>query len=170
MKKQLLWLALLIAMLATCKHKDPEPALPPETQEGKNTFGCILNGQLWTNSQRQGGSPATLEAVPEADGILSIRAFQRDNGRNENISFFAQKIDKVGTYPISTTTSARFVDREKSIDYGSIDNDIIYSGELVITRFDIPNRIVAGRFNFKLQKQDGLTFEATEGRFDLEMN
>jgi len=34
----------------TCENPpvpDPEPELPPITHEGKNTFGCLVNGKVW---------------------------------------------------------------------------------------------------------------------------
>ncbi|TAG38352.1 MAG: hypothetical protein EAZ31_10540 [Cytophagia bacterium] len=172
MKKLKIFAIILLLTIASCKKKnaDPEPTLPPETQNGANTFGCILNGQLWTNSPREAGGIPTLEATPETGGILTIRALYRDNNRDEMIGFFSQNISSTGTYNLSNITSAIFTDYEKNINYASYDNDIIYSGSIVITRFDIPNRVLSGRFSFKLQKQGGLTFEAKEGRFDITMN
>ena len=43
---------LLVALLSLsqCKKNAPAPAaeqLPPATQTGANTFGCLLNGQPW---------------------------------------------------------------------------------------------------------------------------
>ena len=44
---------LLIALVLTSllfpqckKNKNDEPALPPETQIGANTFGCLVNGKI----------------------------------------------------------------------------------------------------------------------------
>src|SRR5690606_28653311 len=54
-KKELLFL-LVIAMLSgasSCKKETTEPnssnpnVLPPLTHEGKNTFGCKVNGEVW---------------------------------------------------------------------------------------------------------------------------
>ena len=47
-------------------------------------------------------------------------------------------------------------------------NDIQEFGNLIITKFDMDDRIVSGRFWFKLVKQDGsASYEATDGRFDI---
>ncbi len=170
MKKQLLWLALLIVLIASCKKKDPEPTLPPETQTGANTFGCMLNGQVWTNSPREGGGIPTLEAIPEAGGLLTIKAIYKYGERGEIINFLSQNINSTGVYSWDNKTSVRFEDMKKGVFCASYENDVTVQGLLTITRFDISNRVVSGRFHFKLQKQNGLTFEATEGRFDLQMN
>ena len=51
----------LLTQCAGCKTNDPAPKLPPtqldllppETQTGQRTFGCLVNGQAWTPA----GSP-----------------------------------------------------------------------------------------------------------------
>lgn len=59
----LLLLAALLG-LSQCKKHDPDPVdqLPPATQTGANTFGCLLNGQLWT--------PSGNNSVPNYQVIL----------------------------------------------------------------------------------------------------
>ncbi|HYG02766.1 MAG TPA: hypothetical protein VD927_09985 [Chryseosolibacter sp.] len=67
---------ILLALLTACdgcKLDDPQPAhktelekLPPATQEGKNTFGCLVNGKAWYTK-------STVRAdVVYQSGILSI--------------------------------------------------------------------------------------------------
>jgi len=48
-------LLVLSSIFATCK-KNPTDSngLPPATQEGKNTFGFLLNGQVWTPQGNNG--------------------------------------------------------------------------------------------------------------------
>lgn len=46
-------LSLAAACLTQCHHSDPGPTkpedqLPPATQTGAGTFGCLINGQPWT--------------------------------------------------------------------------------------------------------------------------
>ena len=52
MKKLTLILLFTIPLLALKCNNDPEPndpidQLPPITQTGENTFGCLVDGEVW---------------------------------------------------------------------------------------------------------------------------
>ncbi|HYG02765.1 MAG TPA: hypothetical protein VD927_09980 [Chryseosolibacter sp.] len=58
-----------------CKLDDPQPApktelekLPPATQEGKNTFGCLVNGMAWYTVS------STRASASYQQGILDLSA------------------------------------------------------------------------------------------------
>jgi hypothetical protein len=159
----------LSLLLAQCKHKDLEPALPPETQTGANTFGCMLNGQAW---QVKRGSPGfnSLWVSPEGNGWLTINASYRDDNRFESMRFFSTNIFGIGDYTINRELNNRaiFSDSKKNIYMSTFDTDVVSEGVLTITKFDMANHIISGKFWFKLTKQDGsMTYEATDGRFDI---
>jgi hypothetical protein len=170
MKKQLLWLALLLVLVATCKQKDPEPDLPPETATGANTFGCILNGQIWKPSKSESGFQ-TLWVSPEGGGWLTIKASYRDNTRFETVRFFSTNVFDTGIYKIKKplTNRAGFDNLKANLIMDSGDADVAEDGELVITTFDMSKRIVAGTFWFRLEKQGHTPIEAKEGRFDISL-
>ncbi len=165
---------LLLLMLVTACRRDPpepEPDLPPETQEGKDTFGCYLNGVPWKPSQKEWGNN-TLYV--QFDGTyFTLYAYHNDNGRNERISFFSASIQNMGQYPIGKLalnggSICNFWDIAKNKPIvNSADNDVISDGLLTITKFDMNQKIISGKFWFKLQKNDGTTIEAKEGRFDI---
>ena len=51
--KLLLFLASLSCLSLHCKKEEPqkeEDKLPPLTTEGKQTFGCLMNGKAWPDS------------------------------------------------------------------------------------------------------------------------
>ena len=48
--KRLLLLCLALLLLANECKKENYDTLPPETQEGKNTFGCYVNGELFVKA------------------------------------------------------------------------------------------------------------------------
>ena len=52
---------------STCSEDDDE--LPPITMEGKNTFGCIVNGKLWLPEGRLGQSSNHAELQFSGDTI-----------------------------------------------------------------------------------------------------
>ncbi len=41
---------------ASCKKNKTEEQLPPETHEGKFTFGCKVDGKIYTASGKGGGA------------------------------------------------------------------------------------------------------------------
>ncbi len=70
----ILLLAALLG-LSQCKKKDPDPVdqLPPATQTGANTFGCLVNGQAWTPNGNDSTSNYTVYYDPNyRDGTLNI--------------------------------------------------------------------------------------------------
>ena len=56
MKSNILKITAMALLLAASAHscKKEEPTLPPETQTGKNTFGCYVNGVLFLNDAPKG--------------------------------------------------------------------------------------------------------------------
>ncbi|TAG01447.1 MAG: hypothetical protein EAZ44_08455 [Cytophagia bacterium] len=172
MKKLKIFAIILLLIIASCKKKnqDAEPTLPPETQTGADTFGCILNGQVWTNSPRGQGTLPPLECTPEGNGVLTIIARYSTPEKWEDLKFYSINVYGNGQYPIkkSLRNVAGFF--SKTVDMWSQDSDVSEDGLLTITRFDMSNRVIAGTFWFKLQKTGGTTIEAKNGRFDITMN
>ena len=77
--KHAYFLALLLAALlglSQCKKKRdpaPEDQLPPATQTGANTFGCLVNGQPWTPQGYNGMSNYSVYYDPTyRKGTLNI--------------------------------------------------------------------------------------------------
>jgi hypothetical protein len=46
-KVTMLALGFLLLNAASCTDEEYGDKLPPETQNGNNTFGCLLNGKVW---------------------------------------------------------------------------------------------------------------------------
>ena len=61
------YLPLLAALLglSQCTKDDPEAGLPSATQTGANTFGCLVNGQVWTPKGNNSGCLTILMFSPE---------------------------------------------------------------------------------------------------------
>ncbi len=166
----IVWLALLL--VASCKKKDdPQLSLPPETQEGKNTFGCMLNGKLWRNTADQPGFRA-LYAQVQGGGWVDIYAWYRNGtDRTERFVFISDSLYREGTYDLANPahkTGIIYRYFENNTVVASGDTTLLEkSGSLTITKFDLSRRIIAGRFSFKMKKKNGVSFEATDGRFDI---
>ncbi|MBO0356924.1 hypothetical protein J0X19_03115 [Hymenobacter sp. BT186] len=80
--RPILYPSILLAALlglSQCKQDAPSPLsqLPPATQTGANTFGCLVNGKPWTP---QGYSGAANYSVSydrvSTGGVLDVRAYR----------------------------------------------------------------------------------------------
>jgi len=60
-------LLFLVAILSSCKDEPIQPidTLPPATNEGKNTFGCLIDGEAFIPNTKAGayGVHASYNAV-----------------------------------------------------------------------------------------------------------
>ena len=152
----LVWVFLLLNLASCWKDTYDGNTLPPETQEGKNTFGCMVNGKVW---------------VANVPGHLY---FQR-NGFSIEAKKYVNKVDQVIEFEVLDTL------KEKKYDLGAIYGDNIknyifrtdslaYTGTLEITKFDTIKKILSGRFEFRA-KLDLPTVDSvvtiTDGRFDF---
>ena len=172
MKKITILVLLLLMIAISCKKKqDPEPDLPPETQEGKNTFGCMLNGKLWRNTADQPGFPA-LYAQVQGGGWVDIYAWNRNGSDvSEYVSFVCDSLNQEGIYNLKNIinkASANYVNVKQNIHVSTANTSLIQNeGVLTITKYDKIRKIIAGRFWFKVQKQGGILYDVSDGRFDI---
>jgi hypothetical protein len=165
-------------LLSGCCKKDttPQPLnqLPATTQEGKNTFGCLLNGQAWTPKGYNGTSNYTVFYDPEyANGTLNISTYSypdKDEKDKQTITLFSDNLSKVGTYPLTIINQqeALFSDR-KTKCYFLQGESHFRDGILTITRLDLNKGIISGTFEFTLAKPGCDTIRVTNGRFDKKL-
>ena len=96
--KNIAWLLIiaLCSIFTACKKVKEPPTelskLPPATQTGANTFGCLVNGKAWvaqTDCKYLCNSPFKMFYNPSLGGGLSIIAFieQGANVTNKQIIF-----------------------------------------------------------------------------------
>jgi hypothetical protein len=182
--KQLLLPALGLLLLTQCKKDEPDLAsqLPPATQTGANTFGCLLNGQPWTPTYNFGiGTPPPLRVTYDptyAGGSLQIRAIRLVTGLPDGQYLFLDgaSLNKAGTYPISIAGPAG-VSYSTGLRSGPCQEyyyankapGFFMQGQLVITRLDMSAGIIAGTFSFTLAQTGCDTIKVTQGRFDKKL-
>jgi hypothetical protein len=181
MKRQISFVLLLLwlCIASGCdwfRRKDPETQLPPETQTGANTFGCLLNGKVWLPEGFRGPlvSP-NFEVVYDPtykEGWLSVNAFQYLDNETIGIGISGASIAQIGTYPLNKPV----VEPARAAGYSSnaceyLGNlqGVYCNGSLTITRLDMQQGIVSGRFEFVLAKQGCDTIKVTQGRFDKKL-
>lgn len=193
MKKQFifyspLWIpAILVITFFACKKSDPEPytgplpidytVLPPATQTGAGTFGCLVDGEVWVPrvplltvtyrdieayaSEKNGSGAASIicnlvDIEKQQDNFLQIVS---------GITLFQTS---EFCYPNTTGVSAQFKKTNGEwylSTYFDMDENCV-----TITRFDTLNNIISGTFNFTvyhdtINKNEKVVI--SDGRFDL---
>ena len=153
--------------------------LPPITQTGANTFGCLVNGVAWLPNGRRPdrwlGKP-NLEVYYNQDStyrMFGINAGQY-KGMRSNISFGTSKILQLGEYKFDFAN----IDNRNHFDYSkytpsgsNLEYSIPYEshtyrkGKLVISKL---GNIFSGTFEIEFCKPNSRdTTRITDGRFDV---
>ena len=176
MNKQaaILLLAALLG-LSQCKKKDADPdppasplsQLPPETQTGQRTFGCLVNGQAWTPAGNPLGGPLLSCSYMSSRLAIVVNRVTIVNGSNhfQRISLVLDKVSQQGNYVLNDSSSqfARFENDDTACDITTTPTQI---GTLELTKLDPVARIVSGRFSFTLETPGCGKVVVSDGRFD----
>ncbi|MFN6944414.1 MAG: hypothetical protein ACK4ND_05665 [Cytophagaceae bacterium] len=166
---------LLLLILTSCPKITPEPKpeeLPPETQEGKDTFGCLVNGQVWVPRVTVWvGQSRLVSSYHEGRLNLAARRVTDRYGYSENQSLnvlVVKDVFSTGTFVVNSRHKdgrGRFNNLITKCIYET--DSIQYDGLVEITKLDTINHIVSGRFHFTANSEDCGKVEVTEGRFDV---
>jgi hypothetical protein len=167
--KRLLSIALLPLLMLSMHCKEDEPLtelekLPPATQNGKRTFGCLVDGKAWVIN-----NIASVQSDYQL-GHLSISA-----GVSNSVFTAVLSIDvhdsnlKEQSYSLTESglneDYARYYDFKLSCEFLS---DKFNSGTITISHLDEVNYIVSGTFEFDVYSNDcNRVIKVTDGRFDI---
>jgi hypothetical protein len=158
-------------LLTACKEEpaDPVSQLPPATTTGENTFGCLVNGEVWTPKGRSGGISNLTKSYDY--GTFNVTAYRVIGNKVQRMGFgIADILQQPGIYHLNDYKhrSATFKD-DVGCSYLYYDSLIERNGTLNITRLDLSSGVIAGTFEFILIRPDCDTIRVTEGRFDLDL-
>ncbi len=166
---------LAFTLLFTCtncnKDDDTSPAdqLPPITMEGKGTFACLINGEVWKWKGRNpwNGFPNLDTYYHEPTNGLFIQAKKDDDETNTklqtiNIGSF---VDSIGSYTISFDNRTYVDYTQNNSDCITFQLDTLQKRQLNIIKLDKEAKIISGTFEFTVIN-DCDTLRITEGRFD----
>ncbi len=165
--KSIRWIILLSFLgffgMTSCEKESKEwTELPPETQKGANTIGCLVNGELWATSKRQGSFkyPAMIATYVNHQSYVNLDFYAE--GVNGTIGFTIKN-------PRLGSNNAEVFCRFNSTAGCTIMLENI--SELYITKMDIDKKILSGRFAFDVPCKEDTTkiLHITEGRFDMYM-
>ncbi len=183
--KKLLLILLTTFTLSSCDKEDDKPKtelekLPPATQTGANTAGCLVNGVAFLPKGYLVTGNLVCDYIDGKDFILAIteRTIQgssdimkviRIGSQNQNLH------DNVGT--VYSLEKDNFDGNSKYGNYTIYDNDTsteinyetnsIIKGELKITYHNFNQAIISGTFWFDAVNSNGEIVQVREGRFDV---
>jgi len=191
MKNKLL-VAVFILTFFSC-----EPiGLPEITEEGKNTFGMLVNGEVWKRyyeiSLMTWGTRNLKVKYNSSTSDLSIQVYSSD--LNDFVRFYFSDIVGTGDYFFDCVDDKLSCIVE-SEGYFDCDNDAYFlcstmfqrnqntynpedfflllnknESNLHLTKLDTINKIISGTFSVNLYNCKGKMLEITNGRFDARYN
>jgi uncharacterized protein DUF6252 len=170
----LLFIVVVLISFRCKKEKTPEEQLPPETQTGAGTFGCLIDGKIFKPKGDPLTGPVLRCAYQNIDGGFYFQLKASNKGDiNYNIGIFTDSLkiqqgitlvlknqnvpgEAYGLYTVSKI--------QGSTEYQTNATD---TGEIAIKKLDEINRIVSGTFWFDAINSLGQKVKVREGRFDL---
>ncbi|CAN5282542.1 hypothetical protein BH23BAC2_BH23BAC2_26840 [soil metagenome] len=172
----LLLLILLISTNSCSKQDDcdnPIDCLPPATQTGANTAGCLVNGKLLVPKGERflTGSVLFNQYVFHNDQYLfslSITDRTGDLLRTVKFVYRGSMLEINKTYHLEKRSSES--SGEYLIEAGLIDAFITteeITGKFKITHLDETKNIISGTFWFDAINNEGEIVQVREGRFDV---
>lgn len=180
----LLILLLISVSAMQCKKEktleDELAKLPLATQTGANTFGCLVNGKAWVAQNQD----CAIFCDPSfrmyydnfKGGSLSLIAYilnSKENIHEEFIISFDSTNSTIFHY-YHNTDDIRFIYRDyfkndNCTTLKSTDSLMKTEGNVLLSRYDLQNRIISGTFEFTLSKPGCDTIKVTNGRFDKKL-
>ena len=160
-------------LLSSCERG---PELTPLTQEGKNTFSCKVNGEVWIPNGRsdlvvsiKALSGGFFRNLPTDSTRIWISAVKGDNEIHlylkevkAGTQYFNLPTPKIG-YTFNPENYAEF--RESRTK--GFSTNAQYTGSATLLRADTLTGIISGTFEFTAGISTGETVRVTEGRFDI---
>ncbi len=164
--RQLILFSTLFLLLFSCKKNDPpetsnEPVLPPMTQEGLNTFGCYINGELFVANDGESvvSLPAVSGSFDEEEKFLRIQGSREverteSNVKSDAIRFRVKFLDIADEYEMYFETD--HYDGYSSFGLSKCEyfHDLSNRGSATIKYLNEEKNIIAGTFYMTLINPD----------------
>jgi hypothetical protein len=162
----------IIIIISSCKKNIPvntEEQLPPETQTGANTFGCKVDGKIYTAKGKDG----LLSTQYVFGGASNSQASFNIGASNTNQKFnLSLTVNYGGSLGILFTSAYPYEGNFQANSNGTIPGG---SNTFTTDSFNIGkvnlkylgNNIVAGTFEMDAINTNGKIIHITKGRFDI---
>lgn len=162
---KLLSITALILGVQSCelfKNNDPKPKtelekLPTITQEGKNTFGCLVNGKALTIT-----NSTKMTAIYQG-GFVQF-------GSAGIYFIILDPIEVNQTYDLTKVLSskAKYTVQKDDGTFCFYEFENTINGSIVFSKIDRTNYIISGTFEFSTVTPSCVKIELTNGRFDMQ--
>jgi len=141
---------------------NPIDLLPPATQEGNYTFGCLVNGEALRSK-----STTDIVAIYQKQSLfISMGNVIKQLDTDIHLSINSTYVNE-STYLLNNIKPGRGEVIEISNNGYLYKTNEFLTGQLTISYFDSINYIISGIFSFEALSQDGQdTIRVTNGRFD----
>jgi hypothetical protein len=148
------------------KPSNPIDQLPPATQTGAGTFGCLVNGVPFVDNS---GFFNCFYQLVDGEYYFGIRG--RRNFVIDQIGIGSEKKN------IETGVNLSLISQQDGSFYGRVSFNCSNClgattidenpGTIIFTRLDFENNIVSAKFEFTITDPNtGTIYKVTEGRFD----
>lgn len=167
-------LLLILTGLGSCNNDDdntptnPIDQLPPATQIGANTAGCLVDGKAIFPKGNN-----FIYNLYYTDGLNFGLFFKHEESgidRTINIASLNEKLVVGEVYELNEVDSNSKYGEYSTQDFPSREKryqtNLNSTGELKITFHDFDNAIISGIFWFDAINDDGEVIKVREGRFD----
>lgn len=172
-----LYIKLLIVLFLftgnSCEKEDDQPQdpidqLPPASQTGEQTFGCLIDGKAFLPDTFGRGRPNAFYQYIDGKYTFAISSSNDENQIFKGIILTGREVEPLleEKYSLSNKGSGNYFG-EIMIDLNLFTTNNDSSGFLKITNFDEENYILSGTFEFTVLDDDGNEIEITDGRFDV---
>ena len=170
------YLTMFLLFILVCSYsckKENFNVLPPETQTGQNTFGCLIDGELYFGGYFPSfGHDPLVASYQTKSKILTISTYGKINGKAAGVLYL--EIDNLPRPDSLQKISRAYYSSHNLSD--CFQYSVINDGEIYLTKFDTISRIVSGRFQLLGRCSDALfhfdgigTKQITQGRFDIKL-
>jgi hypothetical protein len=165
----------VLFLFCTCKKNEVD-ALPPLTMEGKNTFGCLIDGKAYVPN---GGSGYNADKAVDGGyqditwkDIKNCVWVQTNNKDGSGMSIWLRNVERLGDFSLNEDANlTALLPRNYGLYYSSNSSYITttkYIGKVNIVRADTVNKVISGTFEFTAYNPaTKKTISITNGRFDV---
>ena len=178
MKYLIPFFLLLILSASSCKKNKTSEQLPPETRDGKFTFGCKVNGTIFTSRGQEGlfADQFVSYSFNSIDSIIYISAKNSKTGFNFDLTI--KYSGKPGQYLMKGYPyRGIFNNFSNGTTIPDNDNEFTtnenFTGVINVTFFNGTfnpysiGTILSGTFEMEAINNEGKVIHITEGRFDI---
>lgn len=179
--KKLLFTLFITLLITACKKETLQSELPPATQTGENTVGCLINGETVFPEGRLGSLLSGMysarkmpmfETRSYGDTLVTVEVSRYMSGTAEphfiNFKMALRIASGKGVYAIGGQTG-----NSLNINYGECQTNSkeaanFINGKLTITYANSELHIISGRFEAAFRSSScSVPVTVQNGRFDL---